>query len=429
MTVMTRSTNNIARPACRGPASQHGILPPYLLSRLAQSPDADVAARARETLRVERTLRVRRELRGSRSPRGRVEAPPAPGGAGIIPDALLHRTDPAPQVKDGPRVAPDLAGTTASPRRRVYDAEHRTKLPGVLRRAEGSPPAPQESVNEAYDGLGLTWRFLFECYGRDSLDGLGLPLPASVHFGRDYANAFWDGEQMVFGDGDGRIFRSFTDCLDVIAHELAHGFTQYTRAFVYVGESGALNEHLSDVLGVLTAQFAAGQSADEASWLIGAGLFTPAVHGVALRSLKAPGTAYEDPVLGRDPQPSHWRDYVRMPHDEEHDNGGVHINSGIPNHAFYLAARQIGGRAWETIGQVWYDVMTRSTLPKDTDFVGFAAATLGAARDRYGERSAVHEAIVQAWQSVGIAPAPRMHPAYPRPAEPPGWPHSPGGAG
>lgn len=384
-----------------------GILPPYLLLRLSRSGDPDVATPALQTLRVERSMRVRREMRSARRPDGR---PWRPGGAGIIPDTLRRRVEPGGDRRrhaTPPRPEPDAAGPerAAAPKRSVHDAEHGSDLPGVLRRAEGAAPHADESVNEAYDGLGATWGFLHEAYGRDSLDGTGLPLVASVHFERNYDNAFWDGEQMVFGDGDGKVFRSFTDSLDVIAHELAHGFTQYTRGFVYVGQSGALNEHISDVFGVLTVQYALSQTADQADWLVGAGLFTDQVQGVALRSLKAPGTAYDDPVLGKDPQPAHLRDYQKMPHDEEHDNGGVHINSGIPNHAFYLAATALGGHAWEQAGQVWYDVMAASTLPKDVDFAGFAGATIDAARQRFGDDSRPVSAIEEAWRGVGIEPS------------------------
>src|SRR3546814_20300984 len=102
----------------------------------------------------------------------------------------------------------------------------------------------------------------------------------------------------------------------------------YTTLF-RSGQSGALNESLSDVFGVLVEQHAAGQSADEASWLVGDGIFTDAVQGVALRSLSEPGTAYADDVLGRDPQPGHLRDYVQT----VADHGGVPITSGIPHRA------------------------------------------------------------------------------------------------
>lgn len=289
-----------------------------------------------------------------------------------------------------------------APDRTVYDAQNLVELPGVLRRREGEGPHEDESVNEVYDGLGATWRLFHDVYGRNSLDGAGLPLLASVHFEERYDNAFWDGRQMVFGDGDGRIFSSFTDCVDVIGHELAHGFTQYTAGFVYVGQSGALNEHVSDVFGVLTAQLLAGEDAGEADWLVGKALFMPRVRGRALRSMIEPGTAYDDPELGKDPQPASMADYVHMPHDEENDNGGVHINSGIPNRAFALAARTIGGPAWESVGRVWFDVMTTAGLPRDTDFATFERATQSAARERFGTGSAEADAVEQAWRTVGV---------------------------
>ena len=153
-----------------------------------------------------------------------------------------------------------------------------------------------------------------------------------MHYGRDYDNAFWNGERMVFGDGDGEVFQGFTGSLDVIAHELAHGVVEDEGELLYRGQSGALNESISDVFGVLAEQHREGQTADQANWLIGEGMFTDAVQGRALRSLAAPGTAYDDDVLGKDPQPAHMRDFVPT----REDNGGVHINSGIPNHAFYL---------------------------------------------------------------------------------------------
>ncbi|BBE24050.1 hypothetical protein MN0502_29330 [Arthrobacter sp. MN05-02] len=144
-----------------------------------------------------------------------------------------------------------------------------------------------------------------------------------MHYGTDYDNAFWDGERMVFGDGDGEIFGRFTASLTVISHELVHGFTQYSTNLEYQGQSGALNESLSDVFGVLVEQRELGQDAADATWLVGAGIFTAQVQGSALRSLRAPGTAYDDDVLGRDPQPATMADYV----ETTSDNGGVHINS------------------------------------------------------------------------------------------------------
>lgn len=211
---------------------------------------------------------------------------------------------------------------------------------------------------------------------------------------------------MVFGDGDGVYFAGFTRSIDVVAHELAHGLTQYTAGLTYVGQPGALNESASDVWGALVRQWVRGQTVDEADWLIGAELFTDRVQGDALRSMAAPGSAYDDPVLGRDPQPAHMDDYVVLPHDADNDNGGVHINSGIPNKAFHLFATALGGHVWERAGQVWYDTMTtRGLVPRDVDFVRFAAATLEAARRRYGdgaEGDEVAGALRSAWIGVGV---------------------------
>lgn len=166
----------------------------------------------------------------------------------------------------------------------------------------------------------------------------------------------------------------------------------------YAGQSGALNESLSDVFGALTEQHRLGQSAEQASWLIGAGIFTDAVQGRALRSLAEPGSAYDDDVLGRDPQPGHMRDYVVT----TSDNGGVHINSGIPNRAFHLVATRLGGYAWERAGLIWYRTLTSGALSPDADFAAFAAATIDQAADEYGEETEEVAAVRAGWQGVGV---------------------------
>ena len=203
--------------------------------------------------------------------------------------------------------------------------------------------------------------------------------------------------------------------VDVIGHELAHGFTQFTAALVYVGQSGALNESVSDCFGAMVKQRALGQTADAADWLIGQGLFTSRVNGVALRSMLHPGTAYDDPKLGKDPQPDAMSGYVDEPHDDAHDNGGVHTNSGIPNRAFALAAVACGGHSWQSVGPVWYEALTRGGLPKDADFATFARATVEAATRldagsgpaptggaAMTEAPARAEAVQAAWRQVGV---------------------------
>ena len=318
------------------------IVPGYVLRRLAQA-EPDLAPALGFTLRDGEATRHRREVAATRWPQGH---PPRPG---LLPTATRPREEAPPS-------------TPTAPDRRVHDCDHSTELPGRLVRGEEDPESADISVNEAFDGLGATWELLAHVYGRDSLDGGGMPLLASVHYGTDYDNAFWDGSQMVFGDGDGVYFRRFTGSVDVVAHELAHGLTQYTAGLTYVGQSGALNESASDVWGSLVRQRVLGQTVDQADWLIGAELLTDQVQGVALRSLAAPGTAYDDPALGQDPQPAHLDDYVVLPHDADNDNGGVHINSGIPNKAFHLFATALGGHAWERAGQVWFHTMTTLSL-------------------------------------------------------------------
>ena len=294
----------------------------------------------------------------------------------------------------------------------------------MLVRGEGDPATGDTAVSEAYDGLGDTWQLWRGAYGRNSLDDRGLPLLATVHYGRRYDNAFWDGTRMVFGDGDGVVFLGFTRSLDVIGHELAHGVTQYTSGLNYQGQSGALNESVSDVFGVLVTQYARGQSADEADWLVGADLLAPDVRGVALRSMAAPGTAYDDPRLGTDPQPAHLDDYV----DTAADNGGVHINSGIPNKAFHVVATTLGGHAWERAGQVWFDTIT-GDIRADCDFATFARLTLRAAAARYGADSPEAAAVRTGWDAVGLVADPTTSPPpstpSPVPMTPPDLPGDP----
>src|SRR5207237_2112286 len=160
-----------------------------------------------------------------------------------------------------------------------------TGLPGTLVRGEGDPTSPDVAVNEAYDFSGATYDFYKTAYNRNSVDGRGLRLDSTVHYDADFDNAFWDGRQMVYGDGDRVLFDRFTKCLDVVGHELTHGVTQYTAALEYEGESGALNEHISDVFGILVKQWTLRQTATNSNWLLGEGIFLKGVNGVAVRAL------------------------------------------------------------------------------------------------------------------------------------------------
>lgn len=287
--------------------------------------------------------------------------------------------------------------------RTIYDAKNGSKLPGVVVRKEGDPAGSDPAVNEAYDGSGTTYDLYYNMYQRDSLDNNGLKLDSTVHYQKGYDNAFWDGQQMVYGDGDEdlpvseRLFNRFTIAIDVIGHELTHGVTQYEADLAYWEQSGALNESMSDVFGTLVKQYQANQTASQADWLIGQGLFTSNVNGVALRSMKAPGTAYDDPVIGKDPQPAHMKDYVTT----VEDNGGVHINSGIPNKAFYVSSIEIGGYAWEKSGRIWYKALTEKFSSK-SNFQNAADLTYQAAGELYGSDSLEQKAVKTGWAEVGI---------------------------
>ena len=342
----------------------HGIVPPYLLTRIARLDDARFALAATAAARA---LALDEPMRAAR---------------------LRFSFD------DTDTLIAELAD---APDRTIADAGRIEQLPGRIVRREGDPATGDLATDEAYDGLGATFALFSEVFGRNSIDGAGLPLDASVHYGELYDNAFWNGERMVFGDGDGEIFDRFTKSLTVIGHELSHGVVQYTAGLVYRGQSGALNESVADVFGVLVEQYALELDVAAASWLIGEGLFTDQVEGNALRSMKEPGTAYDDDVLGKDPQPAHFDDFI----DTEDDHGGVHLNSGIPNRAFYLVAEALGGNAWERAGQIWYDTL-QSEITARVDFAGFAAATVRAASERYGESSAEVDAVRAGWAGVGV---------------------------
>lgn len=295
-----------------------------------------------------------------------------------------------PPLKD-----PDTAVT---PYREVYSAENKEVQPGKLVRKEGEPAVADTDVNNVYDAAGCTWDFYYSLFGRNSIDNSGLKLIQTVHFGVNYQNAFWDGEQMVYGDGDGRIFSSFTTDIDIIGHELTHGVIQNEVNLVYQNQSGALNESLADVFGIMIKQKALNQDVHASDWLIGENVLIGKDY--AIRSLKAPGTAYVNhPLLGTDPQPAHMKNYTNDPYDY----GGVHLNSGIPNHAFYLAAVTIGGYAWEKAGKIWYAAMRDKERVKiNATFAEFKEATLYHAREFFAEEPSIEKAVANAWNAVGV---------------------------
>jgi len=358
------------------------ILPPHMLEQIAQNGSSEQSEQATQTLAASHSIREERQ-------------------------SLALGVMRAPIKVD--------AAVTAIKQRKVYTANTGTSLPGSLVRSEGDTAVSDVAVNEAYDGSGATFDLYAAIYGRNSINNNGLNLISTVHYGKGYGNAFWNGAQMVYGDGDEnlpesqRLFNRFTIALDVIGHELTHGVTQYEANLTYQNQSGALNEAVSDIFGSLVKQHQRGQTAEQADWIIGEGLFTSNVNGVGIRSMKAPGTAYNDPVLGKDPQPAHMDDYVNT----SQDNGGVHINSGIVNHAFYLTAIEIGGFAWEKAGRIWYKALSEK-LKSDSDFQDAADLTYIAAGELFGWDSLEQNAVTNGWSQVGITAT-----AVPEPAPEP----------
>jgi Zn-dependent metalloprotease len=339
------------------------ITPPHILRKLLQSSDPDVHNAALSTLLTTAGLRGERMVRAS--------------------------------------ITGTLSGSSSDGARTIFDCRNRRVLTAARQiRTETGTASSDETVNRAFDGLGATRNFYREILKRNSIDDRGMRLDAYAHFSQNYNNAFWNGQSMVFGDGDGRIFTDFTKSLDVIAHELTHGVTEHTAGLEYHNQSGALNESMSDVFASLVKQWTLKQSAAQADWLIGAEIITPGIEADALRSMKAPGTAYNNSLLGEDPQPDHMRKYVQLDDTEEGDWGGVHINSGIPNKAFFLVATKLGGYAWEAPGHIWYESLKAST--PDTVFQEFADTTWVKAGQLYGTGSIQQQAVAAAWGEVGI---------------------------
>jgi Zn-dependent metalloprotease len=280
----------------------------------------------------------------------------------------------------------------------VHDAQNGGLLPGVLRRTEKDGPHADKAVNDAFDNADKTYDYYRDVLERHSVDGNGAKLISTVHYLNGYDNAFWEGTQMVYGDGSGKIFKvgSLATDLSVVAHEITHGVVEFTAGLVYSKQSGALNESWADVFGSVIKQRALNQKADKADWLLGEGILGTQLKGKALRSMKEPGTAHDF-----DRQPAHMDRYVDLPDDgnPRNDHGGVHINSGIPNKAFYLVATEMGGESWEVPAKIWYNALTKR-LKRHSQFKDAAEATIASAKQLYGDKEA--DIVRSAWEGVGV---------------------------
>ena len=343
------------------------FVPPHILDALAAR-DAQESA---EPGHHQRTALITRQLAAERQ-RNRLSADALPALAGL--------TTP----------------TTGKTQRAIYDDQNTTNFDVALVRGEGDTAVAAQNVNQAYDHAGAARDFMKSVLGRDGADNAGMTIDVNVNFSVSFNNAFWDGTRLTMGNGDGVIFVDFAASPDVVGHELGHGIVQFTANLDYVGQSGALNESYADVLGTLTEQRLRGETFETANWLIGDEIMAPGMYGEALRSMAHPGTAYNNSILGQDPQPAHMSNYYAGPAD----NQGVHINSGIPNRAFYLTCAELGT---EAAGKVWYAGL--QNLWPAAQFTD-AAAVLAAqarilARDGAVPRQSA-QAVRSAWREVGV---------------------------
>ncbi|TVY82930.1 Extracellular metalloprotease [Lachnellula suecica] len=268
--------------------------------------------------------------------------------------------------------------------------------PSMVDRKIGSPIAQDPDVNTVYDSLTVVDNFFRTVFGYNGIDGNGRDFRGTVHYCDKYLNAFWNGAGMFFGDGDGVAFNKFSDYLDVIGHEFGHGIIDAKNPLYYYGQSGAINEHYADVFGIMIKQWNKSQTVDQSDWLVGAGLIPGAR---ALRDFKNPGTAYNTPSAGQDQQPNNYASR----YTGRYDNGGVHLNSGFLNRAFYLFATSLGGNSWDKPGRIWFAVLYNNLLTYNTNISSFVTQTLFACSYFYGGKSGtVYPKLLEAWRTVGV---------------------------
>lgn len=271
----------------------------------------------------------------------------------------------------------------------------------------------QKAAVDAHVGAAATYDYFKNTFNRNGIDGNGGPaayvsidgvtgLASSlVHYGTAYNNAFWNGTRMTYGDGDGSTFSPLVS-MDIAGHEITHGVTERTANLTYANESGALNESMSDVFGAMVERSVKGETAD--TWKIGEQVYTPA-NGTsdALRYMNTPHGAANSGFTADD-DPDHY--------DERYtgtdDNGGVHINSGIPNNAFYLAAKggthhkslkTVTGIGADKAAAIWYRALTTG-MTASTNFAGARTATINAATALYTATEV--NAVTDAWCAVGV---------------------------
>lgn len=343
---------------CRG-----GIIPGYMLREIgSRSPDPEVKAAAATT--IASTQRLMEEAQAART--------------------AAHG------------LSPRITGREL--RREIWDA-HESNGQGFEVRSEGSRPYGDFDIDEAYELAGLVHEYYKAVHGRISIDDQGMTLVSRVHFRADPPNAFnsafFDGDQMTYGSGDGNFFNTFVHPF-VAGHEFTHGVTRSEVDFFPWGESATLNEHVSDAFAAIIEMRRAAIPVEKYHWIAVRGIHRAGINSLGLRHMLNPGTAFDDPKIGKDRQPAHMRDYVQT----GEDNGGAHINNGICNRAFALACMKIGGFSWDQMQHIWYHA--RNHAEKRATFASFAGNTINAC-DALDSKKHI-DTLLMAWREVGIEP-------------------------
>ena len=274
------------------------------------------------------------------------------------------------------------------PKVTVFDGRHGTTLPGVPVASPGSDATSKRAFAET----AAVASFYEQLFGRNSVDDAGKTLMSSVHFSVRYNNAFWNGTQMVYGDGDGNIFLDFTKASDVIGHELTHGVTQFSAQLEYSDEPGGLNESVSDVFGSMFKQWRREETVDKADWLIGKEIIGRGAKARGFECLRDMSNPAARHCLA--PQPTHYSDF-RAGMDP-------HESSGIPNLAFYNTAVAIGGYSWEKAGKIWYEALTGFGPQPNMTMKAFAQRTRSVAKTLFRRDASTASAVDRAWKSVGL---------------------------
>lgn len=295
--------------------------------------------------------------------------------------------------------------------RQLYDSNHKFEFPEQFVKQDVQTHSEEPSSDPVLQVANVIYDHFHNRLNRESFDNENAIIRLYKNFGENYDNAFWDSEHLAFGEGDGTFTNSFL-IDDVIAHEYGHAVTDYTARLVYRNQPGALNEHFSDVVGIAIKHLIQSQqpSIPEPNWLLGEGLFNPRFNARGLRDMENPGTAYDHPALGKDPQPAHMNDF----YDGIEDEGGVHINSGIPNKAFSTFCKSVNMSSFAKPLDIWYNALLKSK--PDTQFIDFANNTVTVSKDILASMDYV-KMLVESWKSVGITPTEDSGPTEPDPTD------------